>query len=185
MTGDVVLTGAKDLHVPLQGPRCRSFAPLRTTGALALIAVCAWQQPASSRAQVRALADAGRLDDAERVARAGGMALTESLGEVLVVRGRLSEADSVLRVALGRDAAGGRSAEAALAELALRRGDRVEALRRAGALASAYELRKARWSSDDLVAVGRAYVVLGTRSASAVKQALTRSEERRVGKECA
>ena len=140
---------------------------------VAAVALGGWQQAPDPRVQVRALTDAGRLDEAERLARGGGAGLAESLGEVLVVRGRLAEADSVLRVAIGRDAVGGRSAEAALAELALRRGDRVEALRRAGALTSAYELRKTRWSSDDLVAVGRAYVVLGTRSASAVKQALT------------
>ena len=142
------------------------------TAVLALLVVYAMQQPASSRAQVRALADAGRLDDAERMARAGGAALTESLGEVLVMRGQLAAADSVLRLAIERDAAGRRSAESALAELALRRGDRVEAFRRAGALAGAYEQGAARWSGDDRVAAGRAYVVLGTRNASAVKQAL-------------
>jgi len=53
----------------------------------------AWQRAPDSRAQVRALADAGRLDDAERMARGGGASLTASLGEVLVMRGRLSEAD--------------------------------------------------------------------------------------------
>ena len=143
---------------------------------VAAMTVGAWQQPVArgraSRAQVRALADAGRLDDAESLARTGGAGLTESLGEVLVVRGRLEEADSVLRVALDRDAVGRRSAEAALAELAYRRGDRGEAYRRAGVLAAAYEQGAARWSSDDLVAAGRAYVVLGARAASAVKRAL-------------
>ena len=161
---------------------CRSFGralrSLRTTAlrsplVLAAAAVLGgWQQARDPRAQVRALTDAGRLDAAERMARGGGAGLTESLGEVLVLRGRLAEADSVLRVAIGRDAAGRRSADAALAELAFRRGDRVEAYRRAGALTAAYEQGSARWSSDDLVAAGRAYVVLGTRNASAVRQAL-------------
>ena len=41
-----------------------------------------------------------RLDDAERMARGGGASLTASLGEVLVLRGRLSEADSGIRVAI-------------------------------------------------------------------------------------
>ena len=148
---------------------------LRTTLLLAAAAALgAWQQPSRApRAQVRALSDAGRLDDAERMARAGGVGLIESLGEVLVLRGRLAEADSVLRVAIDRDAAGRRSAEATRAELAFRRGDRVDAFRRAGALTATYEQRTLRWSSDDIVAAGRAYVLLGARNASSVKLALT------------
>ena len=140
----------------------------------AAAALGAWQQPPrDQRAQVRALSDAGRLDDAERMARAGGVGLIASLGEVLVLRGRLAEADSVLRVAIDRDATGRRSAEATLAELAFRRGDRVDAFRRAGALTATYEQNAGRWSSDDIVAAGRAYVLLGARNASSVKRALT------------
>ena len=142
-----------------------------------VMGVAAFQQPRDTRAQVRALLDAGRHDEAERTARAGGAGLTESLGEVLVARGRLAEADSVFRVALLRDAVGRRSAEASLAELAYRRGDRNEALRRAGALAAEHQARAGRWSSDDLVAAGRAYVLLGTRASSAVKQALSAFDE--------
>ena len=149
---------------------------MRATSVLiAAVMIGAWQQPNvhDPRAQVRALTDAGRLADAERMARSGGAGLTESLGEVLVVRGRLLEADSVLRVAVDRDAEGRRTAAAALAELAYRRGDRGEAFRRAGVLTAAYAEGAARWSSDDRVAAGRAYVVLGARSAAAVKQALS------------
>jgi tetratricopeptide (TPR) repeat protein len=147
---------------------------LRTTALLAATACLGgWQQPSATRAQVRALTDAGRLDDAERMARGGGAGLTESLGEVLVLRGKLSVADSVLRVAIERDGAARRSAEAALAELAWRRGDHEEAFRRARLVTTAFEQGTTRWSSDDLVAGGRAYVVLGARNASAVKQALT------------
>ena len=146
---------------------------MRSTVALIAAALLgAWQQPASSRAQVRALADAGRLDDAEHMARGGGASLATSLGEVLVMRGRLGEADSVLRVAITSDAAGKRTAEAALAELAYRRGDRADAFRRAGALAAAYENPTSGWSADDRVAAGRAYVILGARNAGAVRQAL-------------
>ncbi|MDQ2664724.1 MAG: tetratricopeptide repeat protein [Gemmatimonadota bacterium] len=139
----------------------------------AATALGAWQQPSrDTRAHVRALADSGKLDDAERVARAGGAALTESLGEVLVIRGRLSQADSVLKVAAQGDVAGRRSAEAALAELAYRRGDRVDALRRASGLAAEFE-RGGRFTADDYVALGRANVLLGTRDAAAVRQALS------------
>ncbi len=133
----------------------------------------AWQQPSrDARQQVHALADSGKLEDAERAARAGGAALTETLGDVLVMRGRLSQADSVLKVAVQSDVAGRRSAEALLAELAYRRGDRVDALRRASALVAESE-RGGRWSSADYVALGRADVLLGTRDAAAVRQALT------------
>jgi tetratricopeptide (TPR) repeat protein len=132
----------------------------------------AWQQPADSRAQVRALADAGKLDDAERMARSGGPSLLASLGEVLVMRGRLALADTVLKAAIVSDAGGRRTAEIALAELAFRRGDRAEAFRRASVLAGSYENPTNAWSADDRVAVGRAYVILGTRNSAAVRQAL-------------
>lgn len=139
---------------------------------VAAVLACAWQQPADPRAQVRALADAGRLDEAERMARGGGASLQASLGEVLVMRGQLAQADSVLRAAVTSDPAGRRSAEAALAELAYRRGDRTEAYRRASVLAGAYENPTGAWSADDRVAAGRAYVILGTRNAAAVRQGL-------------
>ncbi len=139
---------------------------------LAALLACAWQQPADQRAQVRALADAGRLDEAERMARGGGASLQASLGEVLVMRGRLVQADSAFRLALTSDVAGRRTAEAALAELAYRRGDRAEAFRRASVLAGAYENPTGAWSADDRVAAGRAYVILGTRNSAAVRQTL-------------
>ncbi|MEO7456060.1 MAG: tetratricopeptide repeat protein, partial [Gemmatimonadaceae bacterium] len=137
---------------------------------LSLLA-CAWQQAPDVRSQVRALADAGKLEEAERVARAGSLAA--SVGEVLVLRGRLREADSAFHVALDRDAAGRRTAEAGLAELAWRRGDRAEAFRHALSLTVPYEQSGgASWTADDRVAAGRAYVILGARSADAVRAAL-------------
>jgi tetratricopeptide (TPR) repeat protein len=132
----------------------------------------AWQQPSRDvRTQVRALADSGKLDEAERLARTGGSALTETLGEVLVLRGRLPEATQVLNVALQGDKSSRRSAEAALAELAFRYGDRDDALRFAGALAAEAE-RAGGWTADDYVSLGRANVVLGARDVAAVRQAL-------------
>ena len=131
------------------------------------------QQPTrDARQQVRALADSGKLEEAERVARAGGVALTETLGEVLVMRGRLSEALPVLKEALKGDVSSRRSAEAALAELGFRHGDREDAYRIAGALATEFE-QGGRWTSEDYVALGRAEVVLGSRDVAAVRQALS------------
>lgn len=138
---------------------------------VALLA-CAWRKADDPRAQIRALTDTGKLEEAERVARAGGAALSASLGEVLVMRGKLVAADSALRLALTADVAGRRSADVLLAELAYRRGDRAEAFRRAVALTVAYEQGSNGWSADDRIAAGRAYVLQSARNAGAVRQAL-------------
>ena len=65
-----------------------------------------------------------------------------------------------------------RTAQVALAETAFRRGERTEALRRASDITAAYEAGGARWSSAARVAAGRAYLLLGAGSATAVRQAL-------------
>jgi hypothetical protein len=57
----------------------RSIALLGT-----VLLACAFQQAPDARSQVRALADAGKFDEAERLAR--GSSLAASLGEVLVQR---------------------------------------------------------------------------------------------------
>lgn len=66
----------------------------------------------------------------------------------------------------------GRSAEASIAELAARRGDWPEARRRASALVANYLAGGASWSIDDVIAAGRAYVVLGARDPQAFHSAL-------------
>ncbi|HLB53847.1 MAG TPA: hypothetical protein VJK71_01935, partial [Gemmatimonadales bacterium] len=76
-------------------------------------------------ARVRAFAESGRLAEAERLARDGGPALTVPLGEVLLLQGRLAPAESAFALALRGNLPGRRVAEAALAELAARRGDRA------------------------------------------------------------
>ena len=72
-------------------------------------------QDADPRATVRALTDAGKLDDAIAAARAGGPNLASLLGETLVLRGRLTAADSALRDAVARQAPDWRAAAATLA----------------------------------------------------------------------
>jgi len=144
-------------------------------GALALLTLCCGNNPqrqaGGPRAQVRALAEAGRLADAERLAR-GDPALAVPLGEVLLLRGRLAPAESAFAAAVRSNLPDRRTAEAALAELAARQGDRATAQRRALALTAAYERDGVRWSVDDKTAAGRAYAVLGDRDAEAVKEAL-------------
>ena len=124
------------------------------------------------REQVRALAESGRLAEAERLARSGGPALLVALGEVLVLRGKLAEAETTFTAAITARLPDQRSAEAALAELTARQGDRATARRRADALAGAYEQEGARWSAEDKTAAGRAYALLGEDDAEAVRAAL-------------
>lgn len=140
---------------------------------LALACAGAAQQDAASRSdRVRTLIESGRLEEAERLARAGGDSLVVHLGEVLTLRGWLAEADSVFQAAVTAQRPRFRTAQAALAELALRRGERREAFRRAAVLADEYGLVGARWEPDDKVAAGRAYAVLGLESPDATRAAL-------------
>jgi tetratricopeptide (TPR) repeat protein len=71
-----------------------------------------------------------------------------------------------------RKAATLRSVEANAAELAARRGDWGEASSRASALVDAYVATGASWSANDMIAAGRAYVVLGARDPQAFHSAL-------------
>jgi tetratricopeptide (TPR) repeat protein len=131
--------------------------------ALAALSV-APQQATSPRRQVQALVDSGKLDEAERMARAGGARLAGTLGEVLMLRGRLRVADSVFRAAIAAGSLERHIAEVSLAELAARHGDLDDAWKRADALAAAYEKSPTPWSSDDHVAAGRAYLLLGSQA---------------------
>ena len=119
------------------------------------------------------LADSGKLDEAERVARGSGTPTLAMLGEILVLRGKLVGADSAYRASISAQASGMRTAQVALAELAARRGDRADALRRAREVTSAYEAGSGRWSANDFVAAGRAYVLLGITDKQAVRNALS------------
>jgi tetratricopeptide (TPR) repeat protein len=122
------------------------------------------QTPTDPVRRVQALADAGRLDEAEREARAGGAPLAAFLGEVLALRGRMAAAESAYRAAVATGGRGQRVAQVGLAELAQRRGDDDGAFNRADSVAAAYERDRSRWSSDDRTAAGRAYLLLGTDS---------------------
>ena len=147
------------------------------SAAVALLALCSGSAPSrqirnSPSEQVRALAEAGRLAEAEGMARSGGAALTVALGDVLALEGKLGEADSAFRSAVRGNLPAARSAAAALAELALRRGDRASAHQLADALAATYEREGTRWPAEDKTAAGRAYVVLGDGDPDAVRAAL-------------
>lgn len=123
------------------------------------------QQP--SAAAVQRLVDGGQLDAAESLARSGGAALRTALGDVLVLRGQLAEADSTYALATATS----RAAQVGRAELAMRRGDRPSAIRLAQQVTGAYTVRSAEWSVADRVAAGRAFLLLGG-DAATVRNAL-------------
>lgn len=131
-------------------------------GVVAYSAASPSQAALSPRRQVQALLDAGRLDDAERTARGGGAALGASLGEVLMYRGRLAQAESAFRATIAAGSPERRIAQAGLAELAARRGDADSAFRVADDIAAAFERTSAPWPSDDRTAAARAYLLLGS-----------------------
>ncbi len=140
---------------------------------LGLVAGAARQEDGlAARRRVRALAEAGRLSEAEAAARRGLAPTLVPLGEVLVLTGRLASADSIFQIAVERGLPERRSAEASRAELAARRGDAAAARRLARSLAAAYQRDGARWPAEDRVAAGRAYVVLGRDDAQALRDAL-------------
>ena len=126
----------------------------------------------AARAQILVMAESGRLDEALRAARAGGPTMAATLGDMLMLRGKHAAADSAFRVALERDQAGIRDAEAGLAELAMLHGRRDEAVARATRLIDSYLKADSPWSALDRIAAGRAYVIVGSRSATSVRKAL-------------
>ncbi len=124
------------------------------------------------RTRVDALVDAGRLVDAERTARDAGASGAVALAEVLVLRGRLTAADSAAQAAIRTNSSERRQASVIVAELANRRGDRATAVRTASAILDAYEDAASPWPARDQVAAGRAYLLLAERDAGAVRSAL-------------
>src|SRR6185503_19660454 len=86
--------------------------------------------------------------------------------------GRLASADSAFTSAVQAGSPDRRTAAAALAELAARRGDQPAAMRAAEALVAGYERDAAGWIAEDHTAAGRAYVVLGAADPQAFKAAL-------------
>lgn len=147
------------------------------TRALLCCALCVAVDTAcaqDSRVEARRLADVGQYENAERVARAGGVASAVTLGDVLTARGKLLAADSAYARAINALTPDHTLAAAALAELADARGDHVDASRRARDIVSLYDIAapsRAR-SSDQHVAAGRAYVVLMSGDAQAARRAL-------------
>lgn len=149
--------------------RLLSGAIVLASTALLLGASCA---DAQDRRAILALADAGRLDDAEAAARAAGATESVTLGDVLVLRGRLAAADSAYAAAIAARAPLARVAEIGRAELLERRGAIDQALAAAEVIAEAYRRDGRAWSAEEHLAAGRAWVLLSRTDARLAQQAL-------------
>ena len=124
------------------------------------------------RAAIESHLRSGRYAEAERAARAGGAPLAVALGEVMILRGRLTEADSIMRAVVAARGPEWRIARVTLGELALRRGDRRAASDEANALLGDYQRTSASWTAREHIAAGRAYLIVSLGDASAVRAAL-------------
>ena len=151
--------------------------PIRIAAMVLVLGMTGSRIPAGQVVQapaerVRSLAGTGHLAEAERLARDGGPALLVPLGEVLALQGRLAAAESAFATVARNGGPDRRTAEAALAELAMQRGDAAAAHRLADGLAASYQQEGDRWRPVDRIAAGRAYAVLAGSDAEAARAAL-------------
>ena len=132
---------------------------------------------AATPAHVRALADAGRYDDAELAARrlstgARGEVFLVPLGEVLLARGRLAGAESAFVRAVAQRAPDSLTAGVRLAVLHHAHGDRERAAREFDRFIDIYNGHAASLTSGDFIAVAVACRYLGITSPQLFKDAL-------------
>ena len=136
------------------------------------------ERAASRRLLLKALAEVGRYDDAERLGRQfvaeDGALVANAAGEALRARGKVAEAEPLFRQAAS-GAPDSLSARLALAELRLARGERDAALDDFDAFIDAY--RTGRLTSDELAAVAGAVRHLGRRDPQLFKDALRAYDE--------
>ncbi len=131
-----------------------------------------------TRGLVRALAEVGRYDEAEAAARrlagdlASHTAIANVLGEVVLARGRVAEADSLFTRARAGRASDSLDARLNLALVRLRRGDRDGAYRELDQFIDIYNAGADRLTSEELTAVGTAVRHLGATDPQLFKDAL-------------
>ena len=122
--------------------------------------------PHATRGLVRALSMVGHYEEAEEVARraiaasAGSAELSNTLGEVLVQRGRLAAADSAFAAAVAGRASDSLTARLNLATLRFDRGEREAAMREFDHFIDVYN-RGQRLTAEELMAVAVACRYLG------------------------
>ncbi len=133
--------------------------------------------PEASRWLVRALVEVGRYRPAEEAARRftaanpRSAALFNALGEVLVARGKVEEAEAAFARAIAEQASDSLKAELNLAMLRYERGEREEAMQTFDRFVDFYNNAQ-RLSSEELAAVASAARYLGVRNPQLFKDAL-------------
>ena len=135
------------------------------------------------RALVRVLAEVGKYAEAEETGRrfaadpAVGAQVANALGEALVARGKLAAAESAFTRAVAGRATDSLTARLNLALVDHQRGRRAEALRKLDAFIDVYNERRARLTSEELMAIGTACRYLGAESPQLFKDALKALDE--------
>ena len=131
----------------------------------------------AQRYLVRAYATIGKYDEAEAAARRGtaakgGNALWNTLGELLVVRGKRAPAESAFVRAAAEHAPDSLIAQFNLARLRFDRGERAEAMKQFDKFIDIYNNAGGNLSSEELVAVAGAVEYLGANDPQLFKDAL-------------
>jgi tetratricopeptide (TPR) repeat protein len=133
---------------------------------------------AARRGLVRALTEVGRYDAAETAARrfatpdARGREFANTLGEVLVFRGKLTEAEAAFRRAMTEKASDSLTARVNLATLRFDRGERDEAMREFDHFIDVYNGAQGRLKASELTAIAIACRYLGLENPALFKDAL-------------
>jgi tetratricopeptide (TPR) repeat protein len=115
----------------------------------------------SRKALVAALYEIGEYDEAERVAAAGGAALSRKLAEIQLARGRRDAALTSYQSVLSAHAPDTAAAKLGIAMIHYNSGDHAGALRELEWFISFYNNSAKRLTSDELTAVGQAAAILG------------------------
>ncbi len=131
------------------------------------------------RGLIEVLTTQGEYEEAEGLALAAPepVGIANALGEVLLLSGKLDEADRAFRRAIDGGAPDALTAEANLAELLFNRGEIDEATRRFDRFIDIYNDADGRLRAADLVAVGRAVSFLGRTEPALFHDALRAFDE--------
>ena len=128
---------------------------------------------------IRALLSTGEYDASELLAREAPApgAFANTLGEILVIQGKLEEAATAFQESIEANARDALTAEVNLAELLFSRGEIDEAMTRFDRFIDIYNASNGRLTATELVAVGRAVRYLGRTNPDLFQDALRAFDE--------
>ena len=128
---------------------------------------------------IRALLATGKYEASELLAREAPApsSFANTLGEILVLRGRVEEAAKAFQESIDANARDALTAEANLAELLFSQGEIDEAMTRFDRFIDIYNTSDGRLSATELVAVGRAVRYLGRTNPDLFQDALRAFDE--------